>query len=159
MGSPKRKSSPEISPTSVLAPKAHDDPGLRRLENWLAFIVVVLAVANAGLWLGCERVLSQDAALGESDEQRLSLAIADIEADITRSFSARQIDDSADGADDSSAPGTSNQADPTTPNADGEFEVPSPEALKGHEVLLASKLLVPVADDSWCEVSTRAQIA
>lgn len=158
MGSPKRKSSPEVHPRGSNwehEPADDDDddePAVRRVDNWLALVVLLLSLGSMGLLAGCERVLAQDNALGDSDEQRLAVAIAEIEAEITRSYSARQIDASADGADGAAAAGTSAQADPTTPNADGEFEVPTAGALKGHEALLASKLLVPVADESWCEV-------
>lgn len=126
--------------------------GLRGLEHILAIIVVLLAVCSVGLQQYAERVYAQDVALGTSDEARLAAEVADIEMDITRTYTARQIDASADEAGDG-AVDSGGQVDPNTPNADGEFEVPPTEALlQTREVMLASKMFFPIPDDSWLEV-------
>ena len=89
----------------------------------LTLAVLLLAIGGVGLQLGVERVLSHDVALGSSDEARLSLQINEIEAEITSSFSAQQIDASAD--DDAAAELRTSRGhfDPMTPNENGEYEV------------------------------------
>lgn len=129
----------------------------QRVENGLSLAVAVLAVMGVGLQLYVERVYTQDVALGTSDEARLSAEISDIETEITRTYTARQIDASADEAGGNGGASDSGQADPTTPNEDGEFEVPPADVLQQRkEVMLASKMLFPIADDSWAEVRQRA---
>ena len=151
---PPAKGSPPTTPTKELSDAAQYEKSSRcplNLENSLALLVALLSILSLAAQLSCDHLLRQGVDLGSSDEQRIALRIADIEADITRSFDARQIDASADDAQ-GQAPTTTTTVDPTTPNADGEFEVPTAQELIGHERLLASKLLVPVAADSWCEL-------
>ena len=81
-----------------------------------------------------------------------------IESEITAAFTEREIDASADGAGGPTSGASQQQLDPTTPNQDGEYEVPEVTALRGRDVLLASRLLFPVPDESWFEIALAASV-
>lgn len=120
-------------------------PSLSR--NSLEFCVLALALVSAFLEYEARRALHADRALGAIDDARLAAEAAAAEREIITSYSQGEIDDSAvvDVAFDGSAPGV----DPMTPNLNGEFEVPTAADLQGIDTLLASRLLFPIADESW----------
>ena len=98
---PPAKGSPPTTPTKELSDAAQYEKSSRcplNLENSLALLVALLSILSLAAQLSCDHLLRQGVDLGSSDEQRIALRIADIEADITRSFDARQIDASADDA-------------------------------------------------------------
>ena len=125
----------------------------------LTAATIGLAFLSIGFELQCRRWIDRDVLLGNFDDDRLAAELAEVEQEITASFSQSEIDASSEGRP-VRDPST---IDPMTPNVDGEFEVPSTATLqrtlqKGNDVLLASRLLFPVLDETWMALELAADV-
>jgi hypothetical protein len=137
-----------------MAPTMRGDAAL---TTALTYVALMLAAMSVSLSLVVEAIYTSDVALGESDERRIALQIQDVEHEILSAYSHLEIDASADDAQTLPQDASIN---PTTPNVDGEYEVPEEAILTHleHDRLLASQLLFPISDDSWCELSLASSV-
>jgi len=122
-----------------------------RSETALFVLIGLLALWGLCVQLMVRRVVREERSLTEGDEDRLAEEIKMIERELVEEYREHEVEAWTADEEDSTSDQEAQQVDPNEMNSDGEFAVPE-LSREQQQVMLASRLLFPVTDDSWCEL-------